>query len=394
MDENNNLNNNWNNDQYDQNNNQSNNQNNGQYDQNNYYQNEPPQMQQMPPQRPERKPPKKRKTPVLLIVAVIVLAFFFLFSTVFSFVMRIMTGTSSLLGTSNNSTEEVTYSTPYIAELAVDGVIQSVDEDSLTQTATYHHRWTVDKIKSLKNDNKNRGLIMYVNTPGGGVYESDELYLAIKDYKESTGRPVYTYMASEAASGGYYISSPSDKIYANRNCWTGSIGVTIGTIYDITGLLEKYGVKAVPIHAGKNKGMGSYTEELTKEQQEILQSLVDEAYDQFVGIVADGRNMSVKEVKKLADGRIYTAKQAKENKLIDEIGTFEEAVDDMKKTYELTDCPVQNIKYPKKDSLIRDLLGAATEIKDERSVSELDYLKALMEENGKFSVAYISEIQK
>jgi len=336
---------------------------------------------------------KRSKASVILPVIAIVLAVMFLFSSVFSVVLRLFSGAVTV-GRGTSSDDSLNFKSPYIAELSVNGVIQGDTTDSLTSQATYHHSWTVNKIKALKADTNNKGLIMYVNTPGGAVYEADELYLAIKDYKESTGRPVYSYMASEAASGGYYISAPCDQIIANRNCWTGSIGVTIGTLYDITGLLKKYGVKTVSIHAGKNKAMGSYTEELTEEQQDILQSLVDEAYEQFVGIVAEGRNMDLKEVKKLADGRIYTAKQAKANGLIDEIGTFDEAVQKMKKKYELEACTVQNITYPKKDNFLLDLLQSASSLKGDDADSELDRLQALMDKNGKFSVTYLAAIDR
>ena len=113
--------------------------------------------------------------------------------------------------------------------------------------------------------------------------------MKLKEYKEKTKRPVYAYMGSMAASGGYYISAPADMIFANRNCWTGSIGVTIGTLYDLSGFLERHGIKAVTIASGRNKSMGSIVDPLTDEQRRIFQSLVDEAYDQFVNIVAEER---------------------------------------------------------------------------------------------------------
>ena len=340
------------------------------------------------------RPPKKNNSwiPFVIIAAVVIL----LFISVFAFVLRMMTGgfmkKYGMYGT-GTSDDDINYSVPYIAVLGIDGTIQG-DSGSELQTQSYHHSWTLKKIKQLKSDSNNRALIMTVNTPGGGVYESDELYLAIKDYKESTGRPVYSYMESQATSGGYYISAPCDKIIANRNCWTGSIGVTIGTLYNITGLLEKYGVKTVTIDSGPNKSMGSMTEELTEEQQEILQSLVDEAYEQFVGIVAEGRGMSVKEVKKIGDGRIYTAKQAKEIGLIDEVATYDEAVDDMKKRFELDSCVVHKIEYKSTEPLIYRLLMETAEIGRSRTDTELDAVKSLMDQNSKFTVTYLAEVQK
>lgn len=196
-----------------------------------------------------------------------------------------------------------------------------------------------------------------------------------------------------AASGGYYISASCDKIIANRNCWTGSIGVTMGTLYDVTGLLDKAGIKTQTITSGKNKAMGSSTEKLTSEQREILQSLIDEAYDQFVGIVAEGRGMKLSEVIKLADGRIYTAKQAKNLGLVDEIGTFDDAVKDMQKEYELNDCQVEEfVSVPSAD--IWSLLGESAESRLSSSFFSADMVKELAALNGKVEFSYISEIKK
>ncbi|MEI8215705.1 MAG: signal peptide peptidase SppA [Eubacteriales bacterium] len=233
----------------------------------------------------------------------------------------------------------------YIGILYIEGTIMKNQTDNFGLPIGYQHQWTLDQIKSMKNDNKNTGLIIYVDSPGGGVYESDELYLAIENYKKVTGRPVYSYMASMAASGGYYISCASDKIIANRNTWTGSIGVTIGTIYDISGLLDRYGIKSVTITSGKNKAMGDYTKPMPPEQLAIFHSLVDEAYEQFIGIVADGRKLDIETVRKIADGRIYTAKQAKDLKLIDRIGTLDDAVNDIRSTYNLQNSKVLDITY-------------------------------------------------
>jgi protease-4 len=131
-------------------------------------------------------------------------------------------------------------------------------------------------------------------------------------------------MGSMAASGGYYISAPADGIYANRNTWTGSIGVIIGTLYDVSGFLDKVGIEATDITSGANKGMGSQTEHMTDEQRAIFQGLVDEAFDQFVGIVSEGRGMDEAYVRQIADGRIYSARQAVDNRLIDGILTRDE----------------------------------------------------------------------
>jgi protease-4 len=245
----------------------------------------------------------------------------------------------------NSKSNDININTDYIGVLYVEGTIMKNQADSFGIPIGYQHQWTLDQIDLMKSDDLNTGIIIYVDSPGGGVYESDELYLALESYKAETGRPVYSYMGSMAASGGYYISCASDKIFANRNTWTGSIGVTIGTLYDFSGLLENYGVKSVTITSGKNKAMGDFTKPMSAEQLGIFQSLVNEAYDQFVGIVADGRKMDIDTVKKIADGRIYTSKQAEELGLIDKIGTLSEAIADLKATYKLQDSEVIDITY-------------------------------------------------
>lgn len=267
----------------------------------------------------------------------------------------------ALIGNSIKNTiwgedQDISASGPYIATIYVEGTILAGQTDTFGLPIGYQHNWTLEKIDELMSDPNNRALVVFVDSPGGGVYESDELYLKLKDYKDITGRPVYSVMGSMAASGGYYISAAADKIVANRNTWTGSIGVTIGTLYDISELLEKYGVKTVTITAGANKAMGSSVEPLTAEQQAIFQSLVDDAYEQFTGIVSEERGIDLNDVKKLADGRIYTAKQAYELGLVDLIGTFDDALNDMTEEYELQDCEVIDVVY-EDTSLWGSLLG-------------------------------------
>lgn len=279
----------------------------------------------------------------------------------------------------------------HITVIHVEGEIADTEASSEVGD-TYNHQWTLDRISEAKDNINNKGLIIFVNTPGGGVYESDELYVKLKEYKEETGRPVYSAMGSMAASGGYYISAPADKIIANRNCWTGSIGVTIGSIMDISELLDRYGIKTVTITSGKNKAMGSSVEPLTKQQKEIFQGLVDESYDQFVEVVKDGRKMKDSKVRKLADGRIYTAKQAKANGLIDQIGTLEEAQKDMQKTYKLENCQVVDLKY-ESNSFFGNLLGKIKGTKNQFS-GDASALLELMNDKGKFPITYMTDVRK
>ena len=272
----------------------------------------------------------------------------------------------------------------YIGVLEVHGTMSSDGTDP-----DYNQKWLLQQIDTMMKDPANQGLMLSIDTPGGSVYTVDELYLKIKEYQALTMRPVYAYMESMAASGGYYISAPCDKIYANRNCWTGSIGVTIGTVYDITELLKNLGVKTVTITAGNNKAMGSATEKLTDEQKAIYQSLVDEAYGQFVDVVTEGRKMDRNRVILLADGRIYTAKQALEKGLIDAIATRDEAVEAMKTDFGLTSCTTKVMTYEYEISLKNLLFSLAEELGTDAK-SEYDQIMELTEEQASFSVSYMA----
>ncbi len=221
---------------------------------------------------------------------------------------------------------------PYIARLDIKGTIQSAN-------VNYNQAWLLKTIKCLTEDKANKGLIIFIDSPGGTVYEADEAYLALLDYKKS-GKPVYAYFGSMAASGGYYIGCAADRIYANRNTITGSIGVVSGSSIDATALLDYIGIKATTIHAGKNKNMGNYNEPLTAEQEKVLQDMADECYEQFTGIVSESRHMSKSSVYKLADGRIYTANQALKNGLIDKVSTLDECYND------LVQNKLANVNYP------------------------------------------------
>lgn len=207
---------------------------------------------------------------------------------------------------------------------------------------TYQHKWTLSQIDSLMENENNKGIFLYVNSPGGGIYESDELYLKLKEYKEVTGRPVYAYMAQTAASGGLYVTMAADKIYANRMTMTGSIGV-IMSVMDTTGLQNLIGIKEENITSGPNKAMGN---PLTEEQKEILQSMIDESYDIFVDIIAENRNLDEAKVREIGDGRIYSANQAKALGLIDEVGTYDEAMKNFIEAYGFENCNIYHQSAP------------------------------------------------
>lgn len=244
----------------------------------------------------------------------------------------------------------------YIAALYLTGALMDGDKE-------YNHPWTMQTLDDLTGDVNCKGIILYMDTPGGGVYESDEVYLALMKYKEA-GKKVTVYMGPMTASGGYYISCAADCIYANRNTLTGSIGVIAGRAVDATELLQKVGLKSHTITAGRNKNMMNYDSPLTEEQRDIIQSVANEAYDQFTGIVAQGRNLPIEKVKELADGRIYTAHQAQEAGLIDKIGTWDDALADLRQRIANEDCKVITFQYEKKESILDMVRGAVQVIRD------------------------------
>lgn len=297
-------------------------------------------------------------------------------------------GCSSMLSdiTGTGISDEVTtnFGHEYIGVLYVQ---DTIDESS---AGVYNHQYLLNAIDAMIYDDDNKGMILYVNTPGGSVYASDELYLKIKEYQDQTGRPVYSSMQSQATSGGYYISASCDKIIANRNCWTGSIGVTMGSFVDISGLLNNLGIKTTTITSGANKAMGSTVEPMTDEQRSILQSLVDEAYEQFVSIVAEGRGLSVDYVKQLADGRIYSAQQAVDNGLVDQVGTYEDAVNDMISSYDLGDVSVEPFQ-PEVANSLASLFGEAQENKSE-SITDAAAIEELLKLNGTFKLSYLCTV--
>lgn len=273
----------------------------------------------------------------------------------------------------------------YVGVVEVNGTISESESSSVFSSESYNHQGTLDYIESMKNSPYNKGILLVVDSPGGGVYESDELYLKLKDYKETTGNPVWTYMKSQACSGGYYISMASDKIFANRNCTTGSIGV-IMSLVNTKDLYDKLGIKEINITSGKNKAMGSSGQDLTDEQKEILQSNVDEAYEQFVSIVADGRKMDVETVKKIADGRIYTAKQALELGLIDEIADYE--------TVEtaITDSLGEDVELYTPDTSTNDFFSSLfSAYKGTKEKSDAQVITEYLEKAGNRGLMYYAE---
>ena len=266
-------------------------------------------------------------------------------------------------------TEEVIQGTnpkEKIKVVDVDGVISSNDAND----------YVVDELKRAKEDPLVKGVILNVNSPGGSVYASERIANQIKTLKEAE-KPVYTVMGEMAASGGYYISAPTDRIYAPNETWTGSIGVIIQS-YSLQGLFEKYGIKEQNITTGKMKDAGSQGRDMSKEEKEYFQGLVDSAFDRFVKIVAEGRGLSEREVRKLADGRVYDGNQALANGLVDKIGDLDSAIGDMASENNLEDPMV--IRNENIMGSFSSIFSKVTDLK--KSESDLAILDKLMKNKG------------
>ena len=298
---------------------------------------------------------KNTKRNLLIVLAVVAVV------TVFGVARAIG---SFIGGVSYEDTDEVPYDS--FAVINISGTIQE-SPDSPLDSYSYNHSRLINYIDRLMYDESNHGILLCVNSGGGTVYHSDEMYLKLMEYKKVTGRPVHAYFKQTAASGAYYISCAADYISANRNCNTGSIGVII-SYTNMKGLYDKLGLEEVIISTGANKGMGSSAGTLTEEQRAIYQSIVDESYDVFVDIVAQSRNLDEEYVRTIADGRIYTSNQAVENGLVDSVGTWEEAVEKMK---ELTGTEAYEKVFYSDASLLDYILYGVSEIMPQSDVQAL-----------------------
>ncbi|MFC5735246.1 signal peptide peptidase SppA [Cytobacillus gottheilii] len=222
-----------------------------------------------------------------------------------------------------------------IAVLNLNGTIQDTGEaGSLLGATGYNHQSFMKKLDFVKEDNSVEGIILRVNTPGGGVVESAEIHDKIVEIQEETEKPVYISMGSMAASGGYYISAPADKIFASAETMTGSLGVIMQG-YNFSGLAENLGVDFVTIKSGEYKDIMSSTREMTEAERSILQDMIDNSYDGFVKVISEGREMTEAEVREIADGRIYDGRQALELNLIDGFGYLDDVIQQMEDDYDL-----------------------------------------------------------
>lgn len=202
----------------------------------------------------------------------------------------------------------------------------------------------VRQLVSFKKDDSIKAVILRVDSPGGAVAPSQEIHDEV--IRVAAKKPVVVSMASVAASGGYYVSIPAHRIVANPGTITGSIGV-IMQLTNLEELYGKLGLKSLVVKSGEHKDIASPFRPMTSEDRKILQGVIDDVYDQFVSAVAEGRNLSVEKVRNLADGRIFTGRQAKEIGLVDELGGMRDAVGIAKDLAGISGEP--KLVYPPKD---------------------------------------------
>jgi protease IV len=184
---------------------------------------------------------------------------------------------------------------------------------------------TIGELKRFSENPSVKAIVIRIDSPGGGVVPSQEIYDAVKRIRNKNNKAVIASMGSVAASGGYYIAAATDRIVANPGTLTGSIGVIMETA-NVEGLLQKIGVEGVIIKSGKYKDVGSPLRKMSADERGLLQAVMDDVHKQFIEAVAEGRSLELRAAQALADGRIFTGRQAKEVKLVDELGDLEDAI--------------------------------------------------------------------
>jgi protease-4 len=207
-------------------------------------------------------------------------------------------------------------------EFAFSDRVQVVDiQGELVQS-----RSILEDLKRYEDSNSVRAILLNIDSPGGGVAVSQEIYTEVKRLREKKSKKVVAYLGSTGASGAYYVACAADKIIANPGTIVGSIGV-IAEWVNYADLMEWAKLRSIVMKTGEFKDAGSPTRPLTDRERAYFQGLIDDMYVQFVEAVADGRKMDVQDVRALADGRVFTGREGRQRKLIDEIGNFQDAVD-------------------------------------------------------------------
>jgi protease-4 len=224
----------------------------------------------------------------------------------------------------------ISLSNDKIAVITIQGVLTSATD-------------TIEQFKKYEEDEEVKALVLRIDSPGGTVVAAQEIYREIKKLRET--KIVLTSMGNVAASGGYYVAAATEEIIANPGTLTGSIGV-ISEYPNFEELMKKVGLKSEVLKGGRYKDLGNPTREMTVEERQLLQDLIDNIHMQFIRDVALGRGRTIEEIEPLADGRVFTGEQAQENGLVDRLGNFQDALDRAAELAGIEGKPV--IIYPEK----------------------------------------------
>jgi protease IV len=228
---------------------------------------------------------------------------------------------------------------PRIAIVELEGVIAEVDD-------------LVREVKAHRDNPQVKAVVIRINSPGGVVGPTQELHQALMRVREA-GKPVVASLGSVAASGGYYTAVAADRIFANPGTLTGSIGV-IMQMANVENLFKKVGVEYIVVKAGQYKDLGNFSRPMTSEERRVLQTLLDDVHAQFIDAVALGRKLDRAEVVKFADGRVFSGVQARDLKMVDTLGSLEDAVNEAAKLAGLALPPA--VIRPSKRFSVFDLL--------------------------------------
>lgn len=230
-----------------------------------------------------------------------------------------------------------------IALIDVSGMLMNDYKRSMFSEGENPVSFLTEKLNAAAEDTHVKAVVLRINTPGGTVTASDLMHEEIKAFKKRTGKPVVAMMLDVAASGGYYIACACDEIVAHPTTVTGSIGVIMITL-DVHGALEKLYIKTNTIKTGPFKDSGSPFREMSEEDRKVFQGIIDNHYQRFLDVVAESRTKLTKEkIKALADGRVYTASEARRNGLVDRVGEVRDAIAVAKE--KSTTKPVKVIMY-------------------------------------------------
>jgi protease IV len=275
------------------------------------------------------------------------------------FFITIGAGSSNLMTTPEDQIQEQLISgngNDKVAVIGINGVIlsQSSPTDIKTNAVA---PVIISALEKARKDTTVKAVVLNINSPGGEMGASVEIFEFVK--KLAKEKKVVAYFKDIAASGGYYAALPADQIYAPTHAWTGSIGVVM-SISNFEGLFEKVGYKETVIKSGELKDMGSYSRPITDKEMELFQQMINASFEQFVEAVSDERNLEKNKVKELADGRIYTANQAREVGLIDAIGNFEQALSGAANLANITDYTL--VEYIRPVSFSEMFLGSVSKL--------------------------------